>query len=49
MTAEEFLIKTSEDADFENRHNLEFKLIDNSCLNWMSSLEGLLDVKVVHK
>jgi hypothetical protein len=47
MSAEEFLIKTSEDKDFEHRYNLEFKHIENSSFNILNSIEELFGLKVI--
>lgn len=39
MTAEDFLIKVSEDPDFENKFNLKFENINQSSLNIVESIE----------
>lgn len=41
MSATDFLIKSSEDDEFENRYNLQFKLVSSSSLNILSSLDTL--------
>jgi hypothetical protein len=47
MTAADFLIKTSEDSDFEQWYNLEFKFPENSTFNILNSMQTLFELNIV--